>query len=73
MKKNKRQEILTKDVKELIKMLKDLRNELFNLRLDQSQNKLKNNKAIFFKRKEIALVLTALNKAKTKGAENENV
>lgn len=60
MKIKQKNELFQKSVNELKKLLKDSRNDLFNLRLDLSQNKLKNTSSIFLKRKEIALILTAL-------------
>ncbi|MBU2632385.1 50S ribosomal protein L29 [Patescibacteria group bacterium] len=55
-----KKEILTKDLKELKKMLLEARDELFNLRLDKHQNKLKNTRVLSWKRKEIALMLTII-------------
>lgn len=45
---------------ELKKLLEDARNQLFLLRLDKAQNKLKNTSLIFLKRKEIAFILTLI-------------
>lgn len=45
---------------ELKKLLEDARNQLFLLRLDKAQSKLKNTSLIFLKRKEIALILTLI-------------
>ncbi|OGH07126.1 MAG: 50S ribosomal protein L29 [Candidatus Levybacteria bacterium RBG_13_35_9] len=60
MKIKQKNEMFGKSASELKKLLGDTRNDLFNLRLDLSQNKLKNTSSIFLKRKEIALILTAL-------------
>jgi len=68
MKTKDRKDIFTKTEKELKKLLIDAKDALFNLRIDLSQNKLKNTTSIVLKRKEIALILTAL---KQKEFENE--
>lgn len=60
MKTKQKNELFGKSENELKKLLSDARNDLFNLRLDLSQNKLKNTSSIFLKRKEVALILTAL-------------
>ena len=60
MKIKQKNELFGKCENELKKLLNDARSDLFNLRLDLSQNKLKNTSSIFLKRKEIALILTAL-------------
>ncbi|PIR80023.1 MAG: 50S ribosomal protein L29 [Candidatus Levybacteria bacterium CG10_big_fil_rev_8_21_14_0_10_35_13] len=60
MKLKQKNELFQKGENELRKMLKDAKENLFNLKLDLSQNKLKNTRSIFLKRKEIALILTAL-------------
>ena len=60
MKIKQKNELFGKCENELKKLLNDARSDLFNLRLDLSQNKLKNTSSIFLKRKEVALILTAL-------------
>lgn len=60
MKIKQKNELFGKSENELKKLLSDTRSDLFNLRLDLSQNKLKNTSSIFLKRKEVALILTAL-------------
>jgi len=60
MKIKQKNELFGKSENELKKLLNDARSDLFNLRLDLSQNKLKNTSSIFLKRKEVALILTAL-------------
>jgi len=60
MKIKQKNELFGKSVTELKNLLAKSRDELFNLKLDLSQNKLKNTSSIFLKRKEIALILTAL-------------
>lgn len=49
-----------KEVGELQKMLKEARENLFTMKMDHSQFKLKNTRSIFMKRKEIAALLTVL-------------
>lgn len=50
----------TKDKIELKQMAQDLKKEIFSLNLDKVQNKLKNQRSIFEKRKDLARVLTIL-------------
>ncbi len=70
MKTKDRKEIFTKTDKELIKALKEAKDALFNFNLDHKQNKLKNTRQIFWKRKEIAYLKTALRqKALEKGSK----
>lgn len=61
MKKKQKEEIKLKTVQELKNLLKDSEQLLFKLRLEKSQNKLKNLKSIFMERKKIALMLTVVN------------
>lgn len=63
MKKDLR-EIANKSEKELMDLLKTKREELFNLVIDNKQNKLKNTRSIFNSRKEIARILTLINEKK---------
>ena len=60
MKAKDKKELFTRSEKELRKVLKEARDALFNLGLENKQNKLKNTRQIFWKKKEIAWVLTAL-------------
>ncbi len=70
MKTKDRKEIFTKTDKELIKALKEAKDALFNFNLELKQNKLKNTRQIFWKKKEIAWIMTALTeKALAKGQE----
>ena len=70
MKSRDKKELFTKSEKELRKALKEARESLFNLNLDNRQNKLKNTRQIFWKKKEIALILTALKEKEIANAEN---
>jgi ribosomal protein L29 len=49
-----------KTLQELKKEAKDLKNLVADMRLEKSQNKLKNLRSIFMKRKEIARLLTQI-------------
>lgn len=60
MKVKEKKEIFSKTIDELKSLLKETRNELFNLKLELSQKKLKNVKEVFWKRKKIAVILTAI-------------
>jgi len=69
MKTKEKKDLLTKDLKELRSMLKDARNALFSLRMEKAQVKLKNPRSIFHKRKEIAKILTVLNRKEYENAK----
>jgi len=60
MKSKDRKELFTRNEKELRKALKEAKDMLFNLGIENKQNKLKNTRQIFWKKKEIAWILTAL-------------
>lgn len=60
MKTKDRKEIFTKTENELKKTLSDARKALLDFSLELKQNKLKNTRQIFWKRKEIAWILTAI-------------
>lgn len=68
MKTKDKKELFTKSIDELQGLLKETRQALLTLRLEKSQNKLKNTRVIFSKRKDIARMLTAL---RQKEYENE--
>ena len=70
MKSKDKKELFTRSEKELRKALKEAKEALFNLVLDNRQNKLKNTTQIFWKKKEIALILTALKEKEFAYAEN---
>lgn len=61
MKKKVKEEFKLKSVEEFKKLFKDSQDLLFKLRLDKAQNKLKNQKQIFWERKKAALFLTLIN------------
>jgi ribosomal protein L29 len=60
MKIKEKKELFAKSEKELRKSLKEAKAALLDLVLDLGQNKLKNTSLIPAKRKEIALIKTAL-------------
>lgn len=60
MKTKQKKELQAKNINELTLLLKDSRDLLSNIRLDKTQNKLKNTRQIFIKRKEIAQILTII-------------
>jgi len=61
MKTQTKKELQTKTKNELQKLVQEAREELLKLKLDLSQNKLHNTRALFVKRKEIAVLETFLN------------
>lgn len=66
MKTKDRQALHAKTIEELKKFLQDLKGTLFSLSLDKTQNKLKNTKSIYLKRKEIAQISTVLREKELK-------
>ncbi len=70
MKSKDRKDYFTKSETELRKLLAEAREALFNLKMDLSQNKLKNTRSIFWKRKEISLILTSLKEKELSNAKN---
>lgn len=60
MKSKDKKELKARTIQELKSMLKDAKDALFSLKLEKEQNKLKDLRAIFHKRKEIARMLTAI-------------
>jgi ribosomal protein L29 len=60
MKNKDKIELHTKTENELLKMLKDAKEDLFMRKLDNAQNKLKNTRDLFSIRKKIAILLTIL-------------
>lgn len=60
-------EIYSRTEKELKVLLFEKKKELFNLKLDNKQNKLKNTRIIFNTRKEIARILTLIKEKELSG------
>ncbi len=61
MKTNEKKELHTKPEAELQKMLKDNREQLMKLKLEQAQAKLKNTSELSNVRRTIAMLMTILN------------
>lgn len=61
MKRKEKENIKLRSEKELRNLLKESEDLLFKLKLEKSQNKLKNLRSIFIERKKIALILTIIN------------
>ena len=66
-------EIYSKSEEELRKMLFEKKQELFNLKLGNKQNKLKNTRVIFNTRKEIARILTLIKEKELVSGEGKEV
>ena len=60
MKRREIKELIHKSKEELHKLLADAEKELFTMRMDVRMAKLKNTRSLFWKRKEIAYILTQL-------------
>jgi large subunit ribosomal protein L29 len=60
MKAKDKKELKEKSIQDLKVALKEKRAELFNIKLEKAQNKLKNTRSLFLKRKEIARILTEI-------------
>lgn len=60
MKTKEKKDLHTKSIAELRTMLKNAKDAVFTAKLEKSQNKLKNTRSLFLKRKEIAQVLTII-------------
>ena len=66
MKTNDIKELHLKTDLELKKLLQDAQSALVSLRLEKEQNKLKNTRELFNKRKEVAVIKTILNEKEVK-------
>lgn len=62
-------DISGKNENELKELLKEKREELFKLKLDNKQNKLKNTRSIYNTRKDVSRILTLI---REKDLANEN-
>jgi ribosomal protein L29 len=60
MKSKEKKELHAKSIKELKNMVMEARNELAGLKIDKTQNKIKNTGLFSVKRKEIAQMLTII-------------
>ena len=68
MKTKDKKELHSKSLQELRKLAMDAKDALSDLKLDKTQNKLKNTSLLSLKRKEIAQILTVI---KMKGLQEE--
>lgn len=66
MKKKERSDLRTLDINQIVKKLVTLQKDLVNLKLDLEMKKSKNTRAVFNKRKDIALLLTILSEKRKK-------
>ena len=69
MKIKEKKDLQQKSINELRLLLKQVKEELFSLRLEKVQKKLKNTSSIFQKRKNIARILTILKEKEFKHEE----
>lgn len=60
MKTKDKKELKAKTIDELKNLLKQVREELLNLKIENSRKKLKNTSLIYQKRKDLACMLTTL-------------
>lgn len=68
MKIRDRKNIYAKNVEELKTLLGEAKDSLLSLRLEKAQNKLKNTRSIFWKRKEIARISTFIKEKELKAS-----
>jgi len=69
MKTKEKKQLFAKNLNELKKALAEAKEAVINLNLEKAQNKLKNTRLIYWKKKEIANILTAI---REKELINEN-
>lgn len=62
MKGKEKKDLITKQKAELLQLLKEARDGLVAHRMEQAKSPLKNTRAMFHKRKDIARILTVLAK-----------
>jgi len=70
MKTKDKQGLHSKTLEELKLLLKETKDALYLLKIEMSQNKLKNLRSIFWKRKEMAIIATIINEKEFKNAKN---
>ena len=70
MKTKDKQAIRAKTLEELKTFLKEAKDALYLLKLEMSQNKLKNLRSIFWKRKEMAIIATIIKEKEFKHVKN---
>ncbi len=64
MKKTDIQSLQGRTAKELVTLLREAKDKLFKLRLDKAKGKMKNTRMTFYKRKDIARILTKMNEGR---------
>lgn len=70
MKTKDKKQLHTKTKEELAVQLKESKNELFTLQMDQARHQLKNTRSLHMKRKDIARILTSLKQKEEQHAKN---
>jgi len=70
MKRKEKFVLHAKTLEELKALLKETKDALYLLKLEMSQNKLKNVRSIFWKRKEMAIIATIINEREFKDVKN---
>lgn len=70
MKTKAKQELHTRTLQEVKTKLKEARDALYLLRIDKSLGKLKNPRSIFWKRKEVAQMLSLIREKEFENAKN---
>lgn len=60
MKSKEKKDLHTKTINEIRKLLEQAKSDLFTMQMDKAKNKLKNTRAIFSKRKDIAIMFSIL-------------
>lgn len=63
----------SKNLEELKGLLNETRDALLSLRLEKMQKKLKNTRAIFLKRKEIARILSTIREKEFEGKDEKPI
>lgn len=70
MKTKEKQAIRAKTLEELKTLFREAKDAIYLLKLEKSQNKLKNLRSIFWKRKEIAQISTIIREKEFENAKN---
>jgi ribosomal protein L29 len=64
MKKELKEQLKQKDLKDLVEEVKKVNKEIFDLRMSKETGKLKNLRSLFLKRKELAVIKTIISQKK---------
>ncbi|MCL4353891.1 50S ribosomal protein L29 [Patescibacteria group bacterium] len=70
MKIKEKKQLSEKNIKELRVSLREAKEQLFSLKLEKMQMKLKNMKAIFLKKRDVAQIATTLRAKEMENAKN---